>query len=188
MQEYFSLKNNLEYSASLYIMSKLSALAGCVMISVSVKKGYLSGKKLFMSFSSLHDNLSDDFIISNSFYFRFLFSPPTEEMSDEDIEFKKITDKDVGEYCLSEGKFISFDETAYSKNGMNRSQAMLVRFSKELVHYDVLEFVRNVVFEFRCENEFPELRPLYAGFYSGKRFFGESDSTGLDSDGFINTL
>lgn len=160
------------------------------MISVSVKKGHLNGKKIFISLTSLHDGLSDEFVISNSFYFRFLFSPPSEEINHEDIEFKKITDEEMGEYCLSEGKFISFHNRAYPKNSadMAWSQVIIVRFSKELVHYDVLEFIRNVVFEFKCENEFPEITPLHAGFYSGSTFFGESDSTGLDSDDFVNEL
>ncbi len=158
------------------------------MISVSVKKGHLKEKKLFILISSSYDVFNDDFIVSNAFYFRFLFSPPEQELEEEDIEFKKMPESEIGEYNLLDGKFISFNKNIYSEDGIDKSQALIVKFSKELVHYDVLEFVRNIIFEIRCENKLPELRPLHAGFYSGKRFFGESDSTGLDSDGFINVL
>lgn len=158
------------------------------MISVSVKKGHLKEKKLFILISSPYEVFNDDFIVSNAFYFRFLFSQPEQEIEKEDIEFKTIPECEIGEYNLLNGKFISFNKNIHSKDGVDKSQALMIKFSKELVHYDVLEFIRNVIFEIRCENKFPELRPLHAGFYSGKKFFGESDSTGLDSDGFINVL
>lgn len=158
------------------------------MIAVTVGSGGFVGKKIFIKIKSSSEYIDDNFIILNSFLFRFLFSEPSPRISCDDIVFNKIPEQDVGDYETKDGKFISFKTNGNFKNVKSGSQYLTIMFSKELVHYDILLFIQNVLIELKLDEKIPSLKPSHAGFYSNKIFFGESDSTGLESDGFIDKL